>query len=289
MRKAVITSLALVILLVWGFLKIGNFESQKLTDKGASSNDILPLATSEINYLPKGNEAKITHHSYYSLAYNNKMEVPEWVAYKLTENSLRVKNVPRASNYSQDHKVNGRSARHSDYSNSGYTRGHMVPAGDMAFNTHAMKESFFMSNMCPQLKEFNGGIWRELEENVRDWAYDNEVLYVASGPIFNDPNPQRIGKNRVAVPDAFYKVILDYEGVKKKGIAFKIPHQKSDRHLREYAVSINAIEQELGINFFDDLIENNKREEKLESSFDFQRWPVDKTRFQQRVNHWNKQ
>ena len=154
-------------------------------------------------YLPDGAEGQVIHHTYYSLVYNEKNEIPAWVAYVLTKSDLKKPNVKRANKFRADYDVTSRSAFHRDYTHSGYTRGHMAPAGDMAFNETAMNESFFMSNMCPQIRAFNNGIWRELEETVRDWAYDNDRLYVVSGPVLEGID-QRIGDNRVGVPTVSY-------------------------------------------------------------------------------------
>ena len=147
-----------------------------------------------------------------------------------------------------------------------------------------------MSNMTPQLRVLNNGIWRELEENVRDWAYDNDEIYVVSGPLFYDKPKKYIGKStKVAVPDAFFKAILDIEGNKQKSIGFIIPHEKSEKHLREYAVTIDELERQAGLDLFPDLIINDTEEEKLESQMNPNQWQVDKKRFNQRVKHWNNQ
>lgn len=288
MSRAIGITIALIFILVTGFLKLGGFLPEETGHQKEKS--IIPSTIDEINYLPEGSDSKATvHHTYYSINYNDEFETPNWVAYKLTEESLKAKNVKRAKRFNRDNKVPGISASHSDYSHSGYTRGHMAPAGDMAFNERAMNESFFMSNMCPQIRTFNNGIWRELEENVRDWAYDNDEIYVVSGPIFNGNNPERIGKNRVAVPDAFFKAILDVEGSKKKGIGFVIPHDKSDKHLRNYAVTLDEIEQISGLDLYADLLADQTLEDQLESKMDVDKWQFDRKRFDQRVKHWNNQ
>ena len=166
----------------------------------------------------------------------------------------------------------------------------MAPAGDMAFSEKAMRESFFMSNMAPQLRNFNGGIWRELEENVRDWAYDNDVLYIVSGPIFYDDKYQKIGgSTKVAVPDAFFKAVLDLEGKSEKGIGFIIPHDTQSDHLREFAVSIDEIEKQSGLNLYTNLFASTENEEALESTFNVNSWQISKSRFDQRIKHWNNQ
>lgn len=238
-------------------------------------------------YLPSST-GQLVHHKFYSLDYNEKHEQANWVAYELTKASLKMPNVKRAKRFNPDYSVNSQSAFHKDYTHSGYTRGHMAPAGDMAFSEAAMKESFLMSNMSPQLREFNNGIWRELEENVRDWAYDDKRLYVISGPVLNTPIQKRIGKNKVSVPNDFFKILLDMEGGEQKAIAFLIPHAQSDKHLKEYAVTIDEIEKTTGIDFFGDLLEDWE-EEQLESAFDVNKWKFDHKRFEDRVKHWNHQ
>jgi len=134
----------------------------------------------------------------------------------------------------------------------------------------------------------NGGVWRELEECVRDWAFDNKELYITSGPIFYDNNPERIGQNKVAVPDAFYKVILDYEGKSKKSIAFLIPHRETSDHLKKFAVSIDEIEEETGLDFYPNLYTDDNEEEEIESEVSVRDWKFNEKRFKQRVKNWNK-
>ncbi len=291
MGRAVIVTLGLIGALIYGFIHFnldsGDSQSSNRGSRHTTRSIPVNLGNGDYNYVPKGDHQQIIHHTYYSLDYNEDYEVPNWVAYKLTEESLKIKNVPRAKRFKSDQEVDRRSAKHSDYTHSGYTRGHMAPAGDMAFNTEAMQECFYMSNMAPQIRQVNNGIWKELEENVRDWAYDNDEIYIVTGPLFYSDNPKRIGDNRVAVPDAFFKAILDNEGSKKKTIGFIIPHEKSDRHLREYAVSIDELEQKIGIDMYADVITDDSLEESLESSFDVNKWQISKKRFNQRINHWN--
>ena len=292
MGRAVTVTIALIVAMIYGFVNLGmdgsnNDRSNKTESK--ESTRFIPINIQNIDYVPLGDHEQVIHHSYYSLDYNEKYEVPNWVAYRLTEESLKAKNVPRAKRFKSDQEVDRHSAKHSDYTHSGYTRGHMAPAGDMAFNQTAMQESFYMSNMTPQIRQLNNGIWRELEENVRDWAYDNDEIYVVSGPLFYNDNPKRIGKNKVAVPDAFFKAILDNEGSKKKSIGFIIPHAKSDKHIREYAISVDELEEKTGLDMFAQVIQDEALEAELESKVEVNKWQINKKRFNQRVNHWNKE
>ena len=237
------------------------------------------------NFLPSTN-GEMVKHRYYTLSYIEKYEQSEWVAYKLTRDLLKLPNVPRSDWFNEDPYVKTGSAKHRDYSSSGYTRGHLVPSGDMSFDKVAEAETFYMSNMVPQLKVVNNGIWKELEEQTRDWTYQNDEVYIVSGPIF-DSNPKFI-KNNVAIPTAFYKIILDVKQPKTKAIAFIIPHEKSEKHLREYAVTIDSLESITNIDFFANFLDKPTME-KLESKIDLSQWPISEARFKLRVEKWNNQ
>ena len=239
-------------------------------------------------YLPTSNKGILIHHRYYSLSYNEKYEVPEWVAYVLTKESLRIPNVKRTNWFEADKSISSGSAGYYDYKGSGYTRGHLVPAGDMAFNKEAMKESFLMSNIAPQNRAFNNGIWKELEENVRNWAWENNKLYIVTGPVLDKSIVKYIGKNKVGVPRYFYKVVLDIDDPERKGIAFLIPNERSEKPLKEYEVTIDSIEKLTHIDFFNDMLIDDE-EEKLESRFDPQKWKISQKLYRKRIEIWNKQ
>jgi len=240
--------------------------------------------SSEGSLYPEGATGEFVEHTHYALNYNEKYEQASWVAYTLTKESLRRPNVPRAKRFEDDDSVSTKSATYYDYRGSGYSRGHLAPAGDMAFDKEAMQESFFMSNMSPQSIPFNGGVWNELENMVRDWAYKNESLYVVTGPILKDGITEYIGKSKVGVPRRFYKVLLDLEGNEKKAIGFILPNEKSDVHLREYAVTVDEVEAATGLDFFTFI---GVDESTLEREIDLKKWPFDEKLYQTRVNSWN--
>lgn len=238
------------------------------------------------NYLPSGHRSEIVHHTYYSLGYNESAEQADWVAYLLTDESLYVPNVKRSNWFSPDDLVGTHSATHADYKGSGYTRGHLAPAGDMAFNREAMTESFYMSNMSPQISGFNAGIWKELEENTRDWAIKHKELYIVTGPILHG-NEKKIGRTtKVAVPQAFYKAILDVKSPELTGIAFVIPHRVCDEPLENFAMSIDDLEAHLGFDLYASIPQISNQ---IEESYDISHWRFDEKKYQDRVNSWNKQ
>ncbi|MEZ4909676.1 MAG: DNA/RNA non-specific endonuclease [Saprospiraceae bacterium] len=235
-------------------------------------------------YLPTC-DGILIHHSKFSLCYDEKREVSSWVAYFLDRQSLNKPNFPRSGYFTPDPDVPTRSATHGDYSGSGYTRGHLVPVGDVSYDTLAMRESFYMSNITPQTRGFNNGVWKELEENVRDWTYTCDGLYIMSGPIFSG-HTKNIGKNEVSVPSAFYKVLLQYNEKGSKGIGFIIPHEVSNQPLQSYVVSIDSVETITKIDFFNNLLPDDK-EESLESSYQLSKWKISDARFRLRVTKWN--
>ena len=252
-----------------------------------TSSDILNYNLPKDRYfIPTTKNGTLVHHKHYSLSYDESAEQSEWVAYFLTKSSLQAKNVPRAKRFNRDPLVPTESASHGDYIRSGYDRGHLVPAADMAFSQTAMNETFYMSNISPQLRQFNGAVWRELEESVRDWAYKYEALYVISGPIYGD-SQKTIGNAKVRVPEAYFKVLLDLESKEKKAIAFRLDNKVSYLPLTDYMITIDELEDQTGFDFYGNLLEDDI-ENRLESEIDPSDWPLSKKRFDLRNTKWNK-
>lgn len=180
--------------------------------------------------------------------------------------------IDRTDNFRADSTVSTGSASLADYKGSGYDRGHLAPAADMKFSDSAMRESFFMSNMSPQDPSFNRGIWKKLEAIVRQYAYDHQNIFIATGPVLNKESFPTIGPNQVSIPEYYYKVILDYREPEIKAIGFYIPNEKGSSPIEAYAVPIDVIEGLTGINFFSQLPDDV--EEILESDFDISLWGV---------------
>lgn len=243
-------------------------------------------STSDRFYLPQELTYPVHHKKHYSLAYAEEHEQAAWVAYELNVDHLNAKKVGRSDYFKDDVSIASGSAVFADYKNSGYTKGHMVPAADRAYSIESMEETFLMSNMSPQVYHCNGGIWRELEEQVRDWARYNKSVYIVSGPVFTR-GMKRIGRNRVAVPETYFKVVLDLTEPEQKGIGFLIPNAKSEKHLRECAVSIDQIEELIDLDLFHQLMPESL-ENDVESKIDLAKWRFDDRRYERRVEKWNR-
>ena len=212
---------------------------------------------------------QIVEHLAYTLSYDEKREQPEWVAYKLTAGQLQGDRVSRTDNFREDPLIATGTASLSDYKSTGYTKGHLAPAADFAWSLDAMKESFYMSNMSPQTPGFNRGIWKALEEQVRAWTLVHEELYIVVGPLYRG-KVATIGNNKVAIPTAYFKAILDITPPEVKAIGFILPNAKSDEDLESYVVTLDEIEKQANLDLFpilpDDL------EKQLESKSDYTKW-----------------
>lgn len=191
----------------------------------------------------------VIERPYYTIRYNEEHEQAMWVAYKLVADSLALPTFDRKDDFREDTRVRTGSASLADYKGSGYDRGHLAPAADFSYDEFALSQSFYMSNMSPQDPSFNRGIWKKLEDQVRDWAKANNAVYVVTGPVLNKKF-KTIGKNEVSVPEYYYKIVLDIEKPEVKAIAFLMKNEKSSAELSSFVVTIDEIEKLTQLDFF---------------------------------------
>lgn len=162
----------------------------------------------------------------------------------------------------------------SDYYNSGFTRGHIVNSHDRLMSQNANGQTFYLSNIQPQIYAFNTGVW----ENMEDWVYNlgknkqkRKVLYIAKGgtttPTASIPNPlyskdEVGGKINIPVPRYFWMAILLLDNNDKyHAIAFWAEHRDNqDTNIKNYTISIDELEARTGIDFFPNLPDNVETE-----------------------------
>lgn len=196
-------------------------------------------------------------------SYNKDRKIPNWVAWHLTSAHTRGSNQRDDMVFTEDNEVPYPRATDDDYYGSHYDRGHMCPAGDNKWDRRALMQTFKFSNICPQNHSLNKGDWNDLEIQSRYWAREMGDIYIVAGPIFYDGVKKTIGRNQVAVPDAFFKVILCDNG-KAKAIGFIYPNRGGHKEMKEYVRPVDEIERITGIDFFPKL--EDSLEEKLESA-----------------------
>lgn len=219
---------------------------------------------------PKGVPSQIIRHKGHTLSYNNNWRLANWVGYELTREETDG-NVERTDWFDPDPAIKGTKVKHSDYTNSGYDRGHMAPAGDMKWDKEAMIATFYMSNICPQVHSLNAGIWNTLENKTRTWAKRDSAIIVVCGPIV-PPQHLTIGHNKVAVPTHYYKIIASPYGNNPRGIAFIMPNEETNQPLYTYATSIDDIEETTGIDFLYNLPDS--LENHIENHIDLSSWQL---------------
>jgi endonuclease G, mitochondrial len=267
-----------IILALLYFINGGDNSTTPATDeKVVKNNDQKNIYDGLKNYLPTSTTGKLINHTYYTVSYSLEHKQAEWVAYELRRDMVNLENPAERDNLSfrPDPNLEEKDAiKTSDYTGSGYDRGHLVPAHDMAFKEEAMRETFYMTNVSPQDKEFNRGKWKELEGQTRKWADEHQKIHVITGPILTQKPIKRFPKNKKAipVPPSFYKIILDFTGKKNevKVIAFLLPNKETDKPLSDFAITVDEIEVITGIDFFPEL--PNGIEEKLESQINLEDW-----------------
>lgn len=213
----------------------------------AEADDKLVMQTS-----PKGTPEQILKRTGYVASYNKTTLLPNWVAWHLTAERTEGSAKRSGVDFAEDTEVPEPRATDWDYYNSGYDRGHMCPAADNKWSKKAMEESFLFTNMCPQNGNLNRGDWNEMEMACRKWAKKYGDLYIVCGPILYKGKHKTIGKNKVVVPEAFFKVVLR-TGDNPQAIGFIYKNTSGNRPKDSYVNTVDEVERITGIDFFPSL------------------------------------
>lgn len=228
-------------------------------------------ATDNLVYGIPGPCDKVVDREGYALGYKAAWKTARWVMYRLTDDEVVTQVARRSDVFAPDPLIpNG--PQLDDYRGSGYDRGHLAPAADMKWSRQAMTECFYLSNMVPQDRGNNSGIWNEIENTVRGFACAEGSVFVVTGPVTPDPPALSIGKGRVAVPTELWKVVYD-ETPPKKMIGFIVPNRNVKGKPRDYACSVEEVERRTGLKFFPKL----SGKDSLKTSFDASAWDWSKS------------
>jgi endonuclease G len=229
---------------------------QQISDQYASQNIVkgAPISSFHIN------------RSGYSLAYDARNRNLIWVYEHLTANSLSGSTDRSHFDFKEDTSIPLHlRASPLDYRSQGFDCGHLAPAANHRSSSQAMADTFFMTNMCPQCPQLNRGYWCKLEKYVRDLTKSYKDVYVVTGPLYmpyTDVDGKRyikyqvIGKNDVAVPSHFFKIItLEDQVGHIETQAYILPNENipSSTTLDTFRTSVEKIEKVA------DLILSNKK------------------------------
>lgn len=222
----------------------------------------------------------------YALEWDNTKRHANWVAFTF-DTTTSADNVKRTDAWSVDPKLPAEmQVQESDHKNDGFDRGHLCASEDRVYLKEANDQTFYYSNISPQLKDFNGGFWRKLETRVQTWGRSTadgvyDKVYVTKGGTLNkllknfkgttvdggtpttDANGFTI--HGLACPEYYFMAVLSQKDDVFHAIAFLVPHKEgmtenpSSDELKEYVVSVDKLEEETGIDFFcnlPDVLEN---------------------------------
>lgn len=220
--------------------------------------------------LPKYDDAAtILRRAGYTTEYDASNKIPRWVAWCLTSNHVTGSYKRDGKKFMEDEDVPAPRATHFDYIQSGYDRGHMCPSGDCKWSELAQEQSFLLTNICPQNPNLNRGDWNELEQQCRAWAEKYGAVYIVCGPVLMNSRHKRIGKNKVTVPEAFFKVVLRMEP-EPCAIGFIYRNTDGDRPKDSYVNSVDQVERITKLDFFHNL--PDEIENKIEKTADISKW-----------------
>lgn len=230
---------------------------------------LIPMIGQDNSYLPVGGAFdRVLIQKGYIVGFDDDLKLPEWVAYYLEKSELKA--VTKRDDLFQFHPDVPEKFQNSPYSfrGSGYDRGHMAPSADLCWSVSAMYESFYMTNMAPQLAAFNRGVWKETEELTRNWARHYNGVYVISGSVFQPYTLSMPTGSGVEIPKQFFKIIFREED--SEAIAFLFENKKLSGNPRKYITNINTIEELTGLDFFSEF--EDEKEERIESKSDASKW-----------------
>lgn len=224
--------------------------------------------------VPQSTSSRILVQRDYVIGYSDSLLVPLWTTHRLDSSDLG--KVTRVDCFRRDPRIPAPVASlRSDYDDPIYDQGHMTPNADMSIGLKPVINSFIMSNMSPQLCQFNRGVWQILESLVRIWAEEQGTLYVMTGSIFDRNGDgmrdddslaprmmSRNGKARVAIPSHFYKILVHrFDDGHVDVLAFMMPNDKTNldgdeaiRYIENHLVAVADIEKLAGVTFFSVLV-----------------------------------
>lgn len=242
----------------------GDWEADKIrnSQQSATGEALLDVR------MPNNIKSQIKDYEGFRVSFNEDNKTPNWVAWELLGTETKGE-VSRSNQFWTDESIKNCPST-SDYTRSGYDRGHMCPAADQKWSYDAMYDCFVLANICPQDHALNTGAWNTLENKERIWAERDSALLIISGPIYEETDTKTIGKNKVRVPGAFFKILAAPFIKNPRGIAFVYPNTIAPGNMEQYAMSIDELERITGYDFFPSLSPN--LENLIESKASFKEW-----------------
>lgn len=197
----------------------------------------------------------------YVVGYSDALANPLWVAYRVRDLPKIPRPAPRPEKFEVDRRTSARITPE-DYTGSGFDRGHLAPNFAIAtqYGAQAQRETFLMSNITPQQKSLNTGLWRELEMKIAtSYPARYGEVWVITGPVFG-PQPRKL-RGGVAVPVAFFLILIDEQDGRLRTLAFLVPQEAPpSADPAVYLTTIDALQQRTGLDFLPELDDDAERQ-----------------------------
>ena len=226
-------------------------EKEEAQCENITDGDALVDEDIQVNFVYTQPYTNVLHRKSYVASYNQELLIPNWVAWHLTADHTDG-DVPRDNEFYEDIEVPSPRATNEDYRRSGWSRGHMCPAGDNKWDEKAMQESNLLTNICPQNPELNSGVWNVIERNCRKWAKKYGDVYIVCGPVLLNREHETIGTNKIVVPEAFFKVVLRMNP-EPVAIGFVIRNNEGKKKRDQFINTVDDVERITGYDFFSSL------------------------------------
>ena len=251
-----------LILVVLGLL-VALFTKADTPKKTSKTNDLTMVRVNE--------ETTFLRRYAYKCWYSETMRIPLAVSWYLVGDHVTGTFKRKGVAFHADYDVKDVPVTTQDYVQSGYDRGHMCPSGDNKWNQLAQEQSFLMTNICPQSHQLNTNDWNDLEQRCRNWAKKYGRIYIVCGPVLRGDKHKTIGKrkNRITVPEAFYKVVLR-AGRDTTAIGFVYENNDERQPMRQAVCTVDEVERLTGLDFFHHL--PDAVESRVEQSARFDAW-----------------
>ncbi len=217
---------------------------------------------------------RVFRNSHFMIGYSDYRGNPLWVSYVLTPIPKDAKRLKRPGSFYKDWR-NITQIEHSDYTHSGYDRGHMAPnyAISRLYGKSAQMNTFYMTNITPQKPNLNRKLWQRLEEaEVKEFTKYFDQVWVFTGPIFDENKETLKHSKYVEIPDAFFKIYIGVSDNKKaQTLAFIMPQNaKGNESFMKFVTSIDEVEKQTGLDFLSQI--EDTLEDKLEGIQNTQQW-----------------
>ena len=282
-------------------------ERQNIRDSEQDKEDRVsqigkPSSDDSTSQLPKSvnNNAsqQVISRLAYTVSYNFNTKCANWVSWHLTKDHTDgpyprkgipyyddngaaigigvINNDNFKNGYFLDKEIEGPRQEFDDWKDKRFhvNHGHLCPAGDNRWSKAAMNQSFYLSNICPQDIDLNGGDWEGLERRCRGWAKQYDEIYIIAGPIFYNEQYRTLGDGKIGIPDAFFKVILRMKNAIGKNdprtLGFIFPNEGTHHDLIHYQKTVDEIEEITGFDFFSDLPDNVEND--VEATSNLELW-----------------